>query len=107
MDTLVILLLTSSLISLVIIISLIVKFWNMSNDVYAIRSMLIKEQKQKYSIYDWRINHSKSVFDRELEKIDELLFCDKVEEAKVGLKRLRFQLMMETRDYEKIEIDIQ
>lgn len=88
-----------------IIISLIVsipsiilffKVWGMCNDVDTIMQKLTEP---KANVYHWFDNRTMKVFNHELDLVKEYVYCGRIDEARIILKRLQYHLLMEEQNY--------
>ena len=76
------------------ILSLILffKVWGMCNDVDAIMRKVTASPSKSYH---WSDNCTMRTFNKEIEEVKELIFCERTVEARQILKRLQYHLMLE------------
>lgn len=77
---------------------LFIKVWAMCNRVRNIQELI--ENANKDQQYNFWNNGSSDTLRSEIRKIEELIFCDQKEEAKLRLKRIQFHLNQEKEYYE-------
>lgn len=83
----------------ILVIILFFKVWAMCNRVRNIQELI--ENANKDQQYNFWNNSSSDTLRSEIWKIEELIFCDQKEEAKLRLKRIQFHLNQEKEYYEK------
>ena len=76
------------------ILSLILffKVWGMCNDVDAIMRKVTASPSKNYH---WSDNFTLKTFNKDIEEVKELIFCERTVEARQILKRLQYHLMLE------------
>jgi hypothetical protein len=86
-----------AIISAILNLILLFKIWSMTNDIremkYQMRKILNNVRVMRgHSYFEYGLNESYEAFEDDMDDIAEMIFCERLEEARYRLKKLEYNL---------------